>query len=385
MTSKYNFRGNFLSDLNMSSKLQGEKQCESRDLLPIAMGQQPIRVVYIVGAGRSGSTVLDTCLGDHPEVIGVGELCNLHQAGWTKGEYCACGNPGNECEFWGAVLREWKRRDESADVAEYIKMQNHFESFRFFGWIQWLRLFKQKLHRTRQFRRYLKLTRNLYQAICAVSGKSIVVDSSKNPVRAMLLSKIPEIDLRIVHLVRDGRAVAWSRKKALQKNQKAGVPNQIASRPIWYSVVYWLLVNVMSGLVRKAGSRKSTLVRYEDFVSNPDEALNQIAEVAELDLSGVANAIVTGEVIPVGHLISGNRLRMAGKIQLQADWEWMQKLPSRDRRVCWTLAGWMLRRYRYDRSAATTPSTPHPEEFQTAPMTSEDIIPLPIPDPRRAA
>src|SRR5437773_1697066 len=56
-----------------------------------ALTDRDVRVIYIMGAGRSGSTLLDTILASHPEVVGVGELVNLHSAGWTAKEICACG------------------------------------------------------------------------------------------------------------------------------------------------------------------------------------------------------------------------------------------------------------------------------------------------------
>ena len=38
---------------------------------------QPIRVLYFAGYGRSGTTVLDIALGQHPAVIGSGEISEL--------------------------------------------------------------------------------------------------------------------------------------------------------------------------------------------------------------------------------------------------------------------------------------------------------------------
>ncbi len=323
------------------SASQHSMQCE--------LMREDIRVVYIMGAGRSGSTLLDALLGNHPDVVSVGELTNLHFAGWSNGEYCACGKQGNVCEFWSEVLREWKQRDASADVVDYIAMQKRFESFRFFGWIRWVRFFRERFFRSRRFQRFLHQTENLYAAIRQVSGKSIIVDSSKNPLRACLLSLIPGIDLRIVHLVRDGRAVAWSRKKAFDRNGKGGVSNTIPSRPIWFSVVYWMLVNLVAGMVRTVGSDNAMLVRYENLVTTPQVVLGQIATLANVDLTEVARAATAGESMRIRHIISGNRLRMAGSVTLQADQEWIQMLSRTDRRICWTLAGWMLQRYQYSR------------------------------------
>src|SRR5215204_7091410 len=50
----------------------------------------------------------------------------------------------------------------------------------------------------------------LYRAIQRVSGAGVIVDSSKRLTYAVLLSLLPFADLRVVHLVRDSRAVAYS-------------------------------------------------------------------------------------------------------------------------------------------------------------------------------
>ena len=81
---------------------------------------EAVRVIYIMGAGRSGSTLLDTVLANHPDVVGVGELVNLHSAGWTSNEVCACGKLGTECDFWTRVRTAWQRRVPEATVEGYV-------------------------------------------------------------------------------------------------------------------------------------------------------------------------------------------------------------------------------------------------------------------------
>ncbi len=301
-------------------------------------------MIYILGAGRSGSTVLDSVLGNHPEITNVGELGGLHRAVWVNNEYCACGKRGSQCEFWTAVLDQWKALTNNADAAVYLAMQRKFERL---GFRQSLRLGWERVRRSAGFGTYLEQTAHLYEAISRVSGRRVVVDSSKNPLRAAVLLRTRGIDLRIVHLVRDGRAVAWSVKKSLPKDERGGVQNTLPSRPVWRTVCYWMLVNLLSGWVKTSASARSVRIRYEDFVSDPKEALGRIAQVIDVDLTDVARAAASGESMQVGHTIAGNRLRMAGSVRLQPDWQWMRKLPPRDRRICWAIAGWLLRRYGY--------------------------------------
>src|ERR1022692_3637443 len=61
---------------------------------------------------------------------------------------------------------------------------------------------------------YISYYARLYAAIIKVSGCELVVDSSKHPSLAHCLRWLPDVDLRVLHLVRDSRAVAysWSRQ-----------------------------------------------------------------------------------------------------------------------------------------------------------------------------
>src|ERR671939_281825 len=48
--------------------------------------QTPVKVLKITGLGRSGSTILDVVLGNHPSIESVGEVGNLMRNGWISRE-----------------------------------------------------------------------------------------------------------------------------------------------------------------------------------------------------------------------------------------------------------------------------------------------------------
>jgi len=62
----------------------------------MAMQARP-KILYIVGAGRSGSTILDIALGNSPEICSSGELVRLPERGWLDDQYCACGERVKRC------------------------------------------------------------------------------------------------------------------------------------------------------------------------------------------------------------------------------------------------------------------------------------------------
>ena len=312
--------------------------------------ERPLRVLYVMGAGRSGSTLLDTVLASHPDAVGSGELGNLHSAAWSSNEICACGQLGKDCDFWTRVRSAWLRRAPGATVESHIALQRQFEFPHWFGLIQFVRLARQKFLPTADFQTYLRQTEALYQAIAEVSGRSIIVDSSKTPIRAAVLSRIRGLDLRLVHLVRDARAVAWSRQKAFAADQKAGVQTASKPRPIWYSTCYWALINLLSMLVCLFHRKQSLRLRYEDFVTEPQRELERLGALCGLDFSATAKGLLNGDPIRVEHPIAGNRMRMGGSVRLQPDWEWRDRLSSRAQVICWLCTGWMLLLYGYKRN-----------------------------------
>jgi hypothetical protein len=96
--------------------------------------ETPVKVLKVAGLGRSGSTILDVVLGNHPQIESVGEVGNLIRTGWISREslrgidpkrirrpLCTCGRrldvpyveaPEEACPFWSGVRREWVERTE---------------------------------------------------------------------------------------------------------------------------------------------------------------------------------------------------------------------------------------------------------------------------------
>ncbi|MDP9439608.1 MAG: sulfotransferase [Actinomycetota bacterium] len=312
--------------------------------------ETPVQVLYVIGYGRSGSTLLDILLGNHPKVEGVGELAVLPHSGWiggpvTRSSICACGRRVADCPFWSAVRREWVARVGEEGIERYPELQNAFEKNRW-----WPRLLRECLWPSPRYLDYARYTQALFAAIRATSGKEVVVDSSKRPLRAFTLSGMPGVDLRVVHLVRDGRGVVSSRKKVLRKDEEAGVTRDIRRRPALTSTLLWTGINVLSELIMlRLDPEKAVRVRYEDLVEDPKGVLGEIGRMAGLDLSGPAEEVLRGGAVEVGHNVGGNRLRMTkGGVRLRPDaGSWRGTLSAGEQRFYWALAGWLTRRYGY--------------------------------------
>ncbi len=306
--------------------------------------ENPVKVLYVAGSSRSGSTFLDIILGGHPDIRGVGELVYLPRDGWIGSGHCSCGEHAKDCSFWFAVRRAWAERVGVDDVEGYLALQESFRRYRHLP-----HLLRERHRPSPRFRTYADRTRKLFEAIREVGGKPVIVDSSKRPLRAFALSMMPGIDLRLLHLTRDGRGVAASLNKSWRKDEKAGVTMDIEARPVWSTAAVWLLVNLTVGWVRRQlDPDRSVRVRYESLAMDPKDVLNKVGRLLDLDLTEVTDRVASGDAIEVGHVIAGNRLRMSKSVQLRPDaGRWKDKLSPREQQLAWALMGWLLRRYGY--------------------------------------
>lgn len=305
--------------------------------------QAPLRVVYITGANRSGSTVLNAVLGNHPFIQSVGELVWIASDGWINNFYCSCGKPSQECPFWVAVHHTWCDLNGSVTIQEHLEMQNKVKRFR-----QWPFLLHESWNNSHTFQLYAEQTFLILKAIQMVSGCMTIVDPSKGLERAYVLSSIPDIDLKVIQLVRDPRGVVWSHKKALLKALDKRLRRDTYPQPAWRTALYWCRMNLLADwLRRQVGPERSLLVRYEDFMLETRPILQKIGDFIGVDLSDIQQAINRGEKLYFGHTIAGNRVRMQGELRLKFDQEWRQHLSLRDRRVTEIISGPLMARYGY--------------------------------------
>ena len=304
---------------------------------------QPVKVLYILGVPRSGSTILDRILGSHSRLTSVGELINLPVNGWANNEYCSCGSRANACAFWSEIKTAWLNESSLNNIDDYMVLESKLDSL-------WLRFksFEIPDDFMDDFNKYSKMTLSLYRVIQQISKKPVIVDSSKNPLRAYLLSQIQGIDLRVIHLVRDARGVAWSKKKSFKKDEKAGVQVDFKSSPIWRTAINWCRINMRCNWVRKQLNNKSSIiVCYEDFVKQPDKYLSNISQLIDEDLSSLIIALSNDEISAGGHIIAGNRLRMSSSVKLRIDSEWRTKLSFFEKSFVWLITSWLLYSYKF--------------------------------------
>jgi hypothetical protein len=187
--------------------------------------------------------------------------------------------------------------------------------------------------------------RRLYQALAAVSGAQVIVDSTKSPVYGRLLGLDPALDVRVVHLVRDSRGVAhsWVRLKA-----GPGRRADVESRPTRTVARFWILNNLGAELFCRPFPQRYRRLHYEELVRRPRESLGRIVELAG---EGPRALPLTDErTLRLGatHSVKGSPVRLQqGAVALRLDDEWRRAMPRADRRLTTALTWPLLLRYGY--------------------------------------
>ena len=208
------------------------------------------KVVFLMGSGHNGSTLLGLILGSHSRIHSLGELVVLRKAADTPFPDVPklCSTCAGKCEFWNSKV-------DLAVLQKYFSQKDLFSALR-----------ASANHRGR----------SIYEYFFEWSDRDILVDFSKPP-------KWIELQLRqldcwkkvrpiLIYLARDGRAVVNSYLR------------KYPDRTIVEETVRWKRnVEDMEKLYRKCGLEKKLVLSYEELATRPADVGRRLCEVLEVE------------------------------------------------------------------------------------------------------
>ncbi|MEO3812575.1 sulfotransferase [Sphaerisporangium sp. B11E5] len=314
------------------------------------------KVLYITGWLRSGTTLLGNVLNELPGVVHAGELHYLWRNGMLRSgtnSVCGCGTQVRECPLWSSVTGlpaagAMGDAGDAVSVAERMVAAQHAHLR--------TRHTRARLAESRAGRpappaaaEVMDRTADLYRALAAGGGERLVVDGSKYPAEAAALIGRRDLDVRVLHMVRDPRAVALSH---------LSVKQYIEIMSPARSTGYWLGFNLASELVGAAAPDRYLRIRHEDFSADPAGVLGEVLAFAGLDDTPPVDS--TGTVtLGVNHTVTGNPDRLArGATRIRSEERWRTDLPARHAATATAVALPLLARYRY-------PLAPAPSRART--------------------
>lgn len=243
------------------------------------------KIIFIVGVGRSGTSLLQSMMASHPEVSSLPEISFLRRI------------------VSKLKIQVRSRNDDLSIVTQFLESDSH-------------------MHRTKIDIRDLAkraLTRN--ENINLAVYKEIVNDTLKNE-NGWYLDKDPRLieylplirhffpQAHIIHIIRDPRDVLSSKKIASWSRNRQGIQHIFANR-------VQIKLGMEAGFCNFPG--KYIELSYEKLIENPEVELSKICNEIELDFnssmlnfSAAAHSLVTSSEIEwkketLGALIEGNK------------------------------------------------------------------------------
>ena len=319
-------------------------------------------LVYILAASHSGSTLLTLLLNSHPDVATVGELAPGHMEDLAFYR-CSCGQLLRECPFWAHIAQRMNQQGlpfalnnfgtrfavpKSRLATRLLRPLHRGPALEFVRDAALNLLTPWPRHRREAQRANLALI----QAVLDYYHARVFVDKGNTALRLKYLLAAPGLNVKVIHLVRDGRAVALTymdpaRYADAQDPSLRGGGNggdRAAERlPMAAAAREW------RRCIQEAGHALARLdparwirIRYEDLCSDPDATLARLFNFLGLDPARRSPDFRTSE-----HHILGNGMRLDAASQIRLDDRWNTVLLPSDLVTFELVAGDTARRYGY--------------------------------------
>ena len=322
-------------------------------------------LTYILAASHSGSTLLAMLLGSHPAVCSVGELKIAPQSLGDPETYrCSCGARIKECAFWQDVAAGMARRGHEFTVATAGTDFRTVPS-------TYARRLLRPMHRGPALEalrdtalaclpawraarpRIQQRNAALIATLAELTGAQVVVDSSKIAVRLKYLRRNPELNVRVVRLIRDGRAVALTymdparfadaQDTTLRAGGRGG-DRRSERLSMEQAASEWRRNNEEAEhLLATLAPGQYLQVRYEDVCTQTSDVLARIHHFHGVDPAGSP-----ANFRAAAHHVIGNGMRFDTTSDVRVDERWRTALTDDDVRIFDQVAGDMNRRYGYN-------------------------------------
>lgn len=293
------------------------------------MVNKKVKLIFITGAGRSGSTILENVLVKIKGFFCVGEMSFVWDRGIQDNRYCGCGKRFNNCKFWSKVFHNSYKRTRKPNPKKMEKILKTFYIYK----IPFILRKKPS-----EISWAIKHLENLYKEISKIQKSDVIIDSSKWPGYGVILSQLPSVELYTIHVVRDPRAVAysWTKKKKYEPFDESDI--YMKRQNIIFSSLEWITWNVAVEMLKRKIFKNYLLIRYENLVENPNKSIKAILEF--VDEENKKTPIKNKKVnLRTNHCISGNPVRFKrGFVKIVEDNEWLIKFKLIEKIIITALA-----------------------------------------------
>ena len=298
--------------------------------------QDKINLIYVASIGHSGSTLLESILGAHSQIATCGEIHIWpHEIDSDGVMPCGCGKSIPDCSFWNNIKQRINPLQQLSPQIHFFREQhNAGHTFRFnrIGDFAKAPISSATMHKIKT---YGQNNYEVYAAFLAemeqLKGRKFnwIVDASKDPYRLLWLARSGLFNIKVLHVVKNPRAFAYSMLKRLPEDEI----NVFHSR-LYETVRQSLKWSIENHFIHKVAQNHLNasdylLVNYEQLASNPVETFQTVCSIVGCDFEPEAvENFREGSL----HTIAGNPMRYQSK-GIYLDEKWKNLLPVFNRKV----------------------------------------------------
>lgn len=257
------------------------------------------KLIYVVGCGRSGSTILGFCLGNAEDTLDLGEVLDFAK---FKGKPNGFDSNTENYQFWNKIVQTLLSNPEWVGFDEFLRLQKIFDTH-YFLFLSILPNFILNYFGLQKYRRQLEI---LYTTIFLSYPAKFFVDSSKYPSRLLhLLAIFSDRKILTIHLIRN----FYGLHKSMRGNAQGKSHTTIGI------IVYYIFINLFAKLVMIDIDKQSKrVVWYEKLLENPMSILCDIGNTFSLKVDSLLKKIESGNSLQRGYIFNGNRMRTKDSI-----------------------------------------------------------------------
>jgi|GEM_PF-895434 len=279
---------------------------------------QSVNLIYLLGAGRSGTTALATLLGGLSDVTTLGEMHQFYDH-IRDGKTCSCGNTLLKCVFWTKVIANLPSEiKDNPEVCQHLSDRFEYHSS----------IPKHVVggHNKEQLKLYNRNQSLILKASQTIGNTKYVLDSAKYLGRFLSLKKNNDITLKGIYMTRDVRGVINSFSKKVQ-----------SSRSPLSTILYYYAVNSVSQWIYWLNRKSILKIRYEDLINKPELVIEKLCLFLEINSSVLLEKFSNNEDFEIGHIIGGNRIKKNKTIKMNFKDSWKTSLSRRVQLIYYVL------------------------------------------------
>ncbi|MDD4353935.1 MAG: hypothetical protein PHN56_05775 [Candidatus Nanoarchaeia archaeon] len=220
---------------------------------------EKIKIIYLSGIGRSGSTLIDLLLSTNQKIFSVGEVYQ-YQKVKEDNLMCSCGKKFNNCDFWKQISKDLCKIINHVNLIDYLKMTNYL--------INPISKNINFKNNSSNYELFYKIKKNN-------SKINFILDSSKDIARLIELDQDKRLEIYNISIIRNCSAVANSFSSGKQGKKKN----------YYISTIKWFFVNYIMFKYLKKRNKRTLLIQYEDFCKHPEKEILRIEKYLKIKIS----------------------------------------------------------------------------------------------------